>query len=221
MSGKGQADAVPALRARGVQVKDAERHRQPFAAIDDPHQIGILHVVVGQLVAAVAVLQQENCHSSARARAVKIADGAGIEMPPEIASQRIEVLAIARESDARALERGQRQRRLAHRQHRRVGGCKIAQVARALLQVEGIQAARSSRPRKITNSMLPQIGPAYRRPIYWVTIDCCQRRNGAAEERLRLTPRECRSSGSSPQPSIAPPPPKHCEFGLIWVKAPV
>ncbi len=55
MPGKGQPNAVPALRARGVQIEDTERHRQPFAAVDDPHQIGVLHVVVGQLVTAVAV----------------------------------------------------------------------------------------------------------------------------------------------------------------------
>ena len=86
MSGKGQPDAVPALRARGVQIEDPERHRQPFAAVDDPHQIGVLHVVVGQLVAAVAVFQQDDLVERPRPRG-EIA--AGIGMPADIAGDRV------------------------------------------------------------------------------------------------------------------------------------
>jgi hypothetical protein len=37
MPGKAEAHRLPALGARGVQVENAQRHRQAFAAVDDPH----------------------------------------------------------------------------------------------------------------------------------------------------------------------------------------
>ena len=84
MPGKGQPDAVPALRPRGMQIEDAERHRQAFAAVDDPHQIGVLQIVVGQLVAAIAVFQQDDLVERLRPRG-EIA--AALGMPADIAGQ--------------------------------------------------------------------------------------------------------------------------------------
>ena len=55
MAGKGQALGVPALRARDMQVEDRQRHRQALAPLDDPREVGVLQVVVGLVVAAIAV----------------------------------------------------------------------------------------------------------------------------------------------------------------------
>src|SRR6202158_2357863 len=116
MPGKAEADAVPALRPRGMQVKDAERHRQAFAAIDDPHQVGVLQIVVGQLVAAIAVFQEDDLVERPGPRG-EVA--AGSAMPPDIARDRREVLAIAYEADARPLEGSEGERGFADRQDRR------------------------------------------------------------------------------------------------------
>src|SRR6185437_5231887 len=42
-----EADHLPALRAGGMQIKDAERYRHATAALDHPHEIGVLQVVIG------------------------------------------------------------------------------------------------------------------------------------------------------------------------------
>ena len=55
MAGKGQALGVPALGARDMQIEDRQRHRQALAPLDDPREVGILQIVVGLAVAAIAV----------------------------------------------------------------------------------------------------------------------------------------------------------------------
>ncbi len=78
-------------------------------------------------------------------------------MSPDIPCDHGQVLTVPRESDPRALERGQRQRRLADRQHRQIGRCDTAQVARALLQVEGVgQLAHLGRKKMNTDATANQ-----------------------------------------------------------------
>ena len=113
MSGKGEARRFPALGAGGVDKQDAERDRQPFAAVDDTHQIRVLQVVVGQLVARIAVFQEDDFVERAGAIG-KAAAGAG--MAGDIAGDQLQMLAVAGEIDALTLERRQRQRRLRDRQ---------------------------------------------------------------------------------------------------------
>ena len=91
--GKPSPTAVPALGPRGMQIEDAERHRQAFAAVDDPHQVGVLQIVVGQLVAAIAVFQQDDLVERVGARG-KIALRAGVAA--DIARERRKMLAVAR-----------------------------------------------------------------------------------------------------------------------------
>ena len=135
MAGKGEPGRLPALRAGGVDEQDPEHHRQPFAAVDDPHQIGVLQIVVGQLVAGIAVLQQDDLVE--RAGAVgKIARRAG--MARDIAGDQPQMIAVAGEIDALALERGQHQRRLGDRQDR----ARPRRRARA-------ESARNSRDRDV------------------------------------------------------------------------
>ena len=55
MAGKGQALGVPALRAGDMQVKDRQRDRQALAPLDHAREVGVLQVVVGLAVAAIAV----------------------------------------------------------------------------------------------------------------------------------------------------------------------
>ncbi len=47
MAWESQTFGLPRLSARDVQVKDRQRHRQALASLDDPHEIGILQIVVG------------------------------------------------------------------------------------------------------------------------------------------------------------------------------
>src|SRR6202035_1732160 len=68
MSREAETDAVPALRPRGMQIEDAERHRQALATVDDTHQVGVLQIVIGQLIAAVAVFQQDDLVERLRPR---------------------------------------------------------------------------------------------------------------------------------------------------------
>src|SRR5437868_12106959 len=98
--GKSKADALPTLRPRRVQIENPERHRQPFAAIDDPHQIAVLQIVVSQFVAAVAVLQQDDLVERLRTGG-EIAGRARV--PPDIPGERGEMPAVAAEPDARPL----------------------------------------------------------------------------------------------------------------------
>jgi hypothetical protein len=118
-----------------VQIEDAERHRQAFAAIDDPHQIGVLQIVIGQLVAAVAVLQQQD-FVQRPGTGGEIA--AGVWVAVNITRQAREVLSVAGQTDPRPLERGKRQRRLADRQDRRTCRGYLPQVTGALLGIEGV-----------------------------------------------------------------------------------
>ena len=55
MAGEGQALGVPALPARDVQVKDRQRDRQALAPLEHARDVGVLQVVVGLVVAAIAV----------------------------------------------------------------------------------------------------------------------------------------------------------------------
>src|SRR6185437_13277274 len=146
--GKSEADTLPALRPRRVQVENPERYRQTFAAIDDPHQIAILQIVVSQFVAAVAMLQQDDLVERLRTGS-EIASSARV--PPDIPGERGEVLAVTAEIYARPLERGERERRLSDRQDRRVRGTELAQVAGALC---GIEDLRQFAHRNYRNSQL-------------------------------------------------------------------
>src|SRR5215472_13727376 len=100
MTGKGQARHVPTLGARGVDVEDAERNRQTLAAVDDPYQVGVLQIVIGQLVAGIAILQQDDLVERAGPRR-EVARRA--LMTPDVARQQPEMIAVARQVDMRAL----------------------------------------------------------------------------------------------------------------------
>ncbi len=43
--------APPALCPRDVDVEDTERDREALSPVDDPRQVGVLHVVVGLAIA--------------------------------------------------------------------------------------------------------------------------------------------------------------------------
>src|SRR5205085_3645152 len=94
---KSKTEALPTLRPRPVQIENPERHRQAFAAIDDPHQVAVLEIVVSQFVAAVAVLQQDDLVERLRTGG-EIAGRAS--MPPDIPGKRGEMLAVAAETAA-------------------------------------------------------------------------------------------------------------------------
>ena len=135
MTGKSEPGRFPALRAGGVDKQNAEHDRQPFAAVDDPHQIGVLQIVVGQLVARIAVFQQDD-FVQRQGTPGKIARGA--RMLRHVASDQLQVIAVAREIDPPALERGQRQRRLGDRQDAPVRGAELAQKALATFGVGAV-----------------------------------------------------------------------------------
>jgi hypothetical protein len=109
MAGEGEPGHFPALSPRGMNVEDPERHRQTFTAVDDPDQIGVLQVVIGQRVAGIAILQQDDLIERTSARG-EVAGG--IRMLADIAGDQPQMIAIMPEIDTRALERGKRQRRL-------------------------------------------------------------------------------------------------------------
>ena len=44
---KSQPFGIPMAQARDMQIEDRQRHRQPLAALDDTHEVGVLQVVVG------------------------------------------------------------------------------------------------------------------------------------------------------------------------------
>ena len=113
MPGKGQPGRLPTLGAGGVDEQDSEDHRKPFPAVDHAHQIGVLQIVVSQLVAGIAILQQDDLIERASA-AGKVARRS--RMPRNIAGDQLQVIAVAGEIDPLALERGQHQRRFSYRQ---------------------------------------------------------------------------------------------------------
>ena len=114
MAGEGEPGHVPALSPRGMDVEDPERHRQTFAAIDHPHQIGVLQVVIGQRVAGIAVFQQDDLVERAGASA-EVAGSVG--MIADIAGDQPQMIAIMPEIDTWTFERGECQRRLGDRQN--------------------------------------------------------------------------------------------------------
>src|SRR5207248_4030816 len=59
MPGEGEPDRLPALGTAGVHVENAERDRETLPAVDDPHQVRVLQVVIGQCVAGIPVLQKD------------------------------------------------------------------------------------------------------------------------------------------------------------------
>src|SRR5262249_44565999 len=77
VGGEVEAGGLPALRAGGVQEKDAERHRQPLAAVDDAHQVGVLQVVIAHLVALVAVAAGKHLGERLHLGVEAVAEAAG------------------------------------------------------------------------------------------------------------------------------------------------
>jgi hypothetical protein len=84
-----------------MDIEDAERHRQTLASVNHPHQVGVLQVVITQLVAGVAVFQQDDLVERASARG-EVA--CGTRVPSDIAGEQPQMIAIAPEGDPRALE---------------------------------------------------------------------------------------------------------------------
>ena len=123
MAGKGEAGGFPALSAGGVDIKDAEHHRQAFAAVDDPHQVGVLQIVVGQLVARVAILEEDDLVQRARPLG-KVARGT--LMTRDVTGDQLQMLAITRKVDALALERGEHEGGFGDRQDAPVGRAELA-----------------------------------------------------------------------------------------------
>src|SRR3984893_1154179 len=128
MAGEGEADRVPTLGAAGMHVEDSEGYRQALPAVHDTHQIGVLQIVIGQLVAGIAVLQKDDLVERAGARG-EIARDTGVT--GDILDEQVQMLAIACGPDPRTLERGESQCRLGDRQDRLARGAEIAQKARA------------------------------------------------------------------------------------------
>ncbi len=110
MAGKGEARHLPTLSAASTEIENAERHRQPLAPIDHAHEVGVLQIVVGEVIAAIAVGADDY-------RAQRLGSGGSLHGPhggsPEIARKRRQMLPIAHEGDLRPIERGECERRLA------------------------------------------------------------------------------------------------------------
>ena len=66
MARKIDAGRRPALRPGNVDIQYSQRHWQAFAAFDDPYQIGILWIVVGQRVALIIVFARNGIGQCAR-----------------------------------------------------------------------------------------------------------------------------------------------------------
>src|SRR5262249_3753271 len=98
----------------------------------DPHQIGVLQIVVAQLVAGIPVFEKDCLVEGTGARG-DVPRGA--DVPADITREEPQMLAISRRADPRALERGEGERRLGYRQNRLVRGTKIAQETRARLWI--------------------------------------------------------------------------------------
>jgi hypothetical protein len=58
--GKRQPGHPPTLRPSAMDVEDAESDGQPLAAIDDPHQIGVLQIVIGRRVALIGIFAEDD-----------------------------------------------------------------------------------------------------------------------------------------------------------------
>jgi len=101
----------PALGPRRVQIEDAERDRQALAAVDHAHQVGVLRVVVGERVAAVAVALPDH-RVERRDAPVQRRLPRALRQVGGVAGEQREVVAIALERHARAVERGHQQGRL-------------------------------------------------------------------------------------------------------------
>ena len=136
MRGKGQALGLPALAAGDVEIEDRQRHRQALAPLDDAHEVGVLQVVVGLGVAAIAVGARD--HLGERlGRGAAAAHQVG-----EVGRHRRDMLAERREIDRlAATQHAQRQRRLEQVETLSIAGAKIAEP-RQLLQASAIIAHR-------------------------------------------------------------------------------
>src|SRR6516162_9367281 len=93
-----EPDCVPALGAAGMHVEDSERHRQALPPVDDAHQIGVLQVVIGQLVAGITIFEQDDLVERTRARR---GIAAGARVPADIPGEHAQMLATARPEGAR------------------------------------------------------------------------------------------------------------------------
>jgi hypothetical protein len=103
------SDRGPSLGTRGVHVQHAESHGQAAATVDDPHQIGVLQVIVGVAVARVAELARQGLGEDG-APAPGVDDVVG---PRRHGARQIgEVPAVVIERNARPVEGSERQRGL-------------------------------------------------------------------------------------------------------------
>ena len=112
MPGKGDAIDLPALSATSVDVENPESHRQSAPPVDDAHQIGVLQIVIGRIVAAIAFLDVEDFVDRGAAPVDRVG-GAALGKPVgNVARQQGEMLEIAFGRDIRTVERCQCQRSL-------------------------------------------------------------------------------------------------------------
>src|SRR5262249_44790585 len=138
MAGEGEAIGFPTLRAARMHIENSERHRQAFPAVDNPHQIGVLQVVIALVVAGIPMFQENDLVE----RADPLADTARRpRMAADIAREHPQMLAVPFRSDPRALERGERQGRLGDRQNALARGAKLAQKTRASLRIVALRWA--------------------------------------------------------------------------------
>ena len=98
---------MPALSAGGVNVKDAERHGQALAAVDDPHQIGVLHVLIGEGIALIAVALGQHFRECGGTRGEI---GGALGRGGSVISNLRQVIAVALERHTGTIERRQRER---------------------------------------------------------------------------------------------------------------
>ena len=105
--GETQAMHGPAARPAGVQVQNAQRHRQALAAVNHPHQVGVLDIVIGEFVSTVAKAGSHGFGQRGDAVIVGCVIGNG-----DGAGQFRQMIAVAVERNLRPVQRGQRQRRL-------------------------------------------------------------------------------------------------------------
>ena len=100
---------LPALGPGGMDTEDAEGDRQAAAAVDDAHQVGVLHVVIGRGVAFVSVAREND--RAQRRRPVARGDGAR-RGPPRLRGQAIQMSAVVVDPGVGSVEGGEDQGRV-------------------------------------------------------------------------------------------------------------
>ena len=104
MAGEIQPVRREPVGAGGMQIQNAERHRQALLAVDHAHQVGVLDIVIGEHVAVIAVLSQ---HHPVQRRN----DAAAVyQRRADIVGKPLDMVAVTGQGDAGPVERSKRKR---------------------------------------------------------------------------------------------------------------